>query len=116
MKKRLVGFERGKLRKHARVSGGTDCGIDRRADPRRRQAVCSERGWLTHVDTSSPSSIMSPIMHLQRLLLVGLLWGVIGIRAEPAEPRWTSLWNGTTFDGWRTWMQQPSPSSDVPGL
>ena len=52
-------------------------------------------------------------MHVPRLLFVGLLLGVIGIRAEPG---WTPLWNGTDFDGWTTWMQQPAPSSDVPGL
>ena len=52
-------------------------------------------------------------MHLPRLLLVGLLLGVIGVRAEPG---WTPLWNGTDFDGWTTWMQQPAPTSDVPGL
>jgi len=52
-------------------------------------------------------------MHVSRLLLVGLLLGVVGIRAEPG---WTPLWNGTDFDGWTTWMQQPAPSSDVPGL
>ena len=52
-------------------------------------------------------------MHVPRLLLVGLLLGVIGVRAEPG---WTPLWNGTDFDGWTTWMQQPAPTSDVPGL
>jgi hypothetical protein len=52
-------------------------------------------------------------MHFPRLLLVGVLLGVIGMRAESS---WTPLWNGTDFDGWTTWMRQPSPSSDVPGL
>ncbi|PYR61265.1 MAG: hypothetical protein DMF91_10160, partial [Acidobacteria bacterium] len=61
----------------------------------------------------SASTIMSHVMHVSRLLLVGLLLGVVGIRAEPG---WTPLWNGTDFDGWTTWMQQPAPSSDVPGL
>jgi hypothetical protein len=56
---------------------------------------------------------MSRVMHLPRLLLVGVLLGVIGMRADSG---WTPLWNGTDFDGWTTWMQQPAPSSDVPGL
>ena len=63
-------------------------------------------------DTPS-STIISHIMHVPRLLLVGVLLGVIGMRAETG---WTPLWNGTDFDGWTTWMQQPAPSSDVPGL
>jgi len=56
---------------------------------------------------------MTHVMHAPRLLLAGVLLGVIGVRAEPG---WTPLWNGTDFDGWTTWMQQPSPGSDVPGL
>jgi len=52
-------------------------------------------------------------MHVPRLLLVGVLLGVIGMRADSG---WTPLWNGTDFDGWTTWMQRPEPSSEVPGL
>src|SRR5437016_7086771 len=52
-------------------------------------------------------------MNLARLLLICLLLGVLGIRAQS---RWTPLWNGRDFDGWTTWMQQPEPSSEVPGL
>jgi hypothetical protein len=33
-----------------------------------------------------------------------------------AQSGWRSLWNGKDLDGWTTWMQQPSPTSDVPGL
>jgi hypothetical protein len=33
-----------------------------------------------------------------------------------AEPDWTPLWNGRNLDGWTTWMRQPEPTSDVPGL
>ena len=29
---------------------------------------------------------------------------------------WTPLWNGKDLDGWTTWMRQPEPGSDVPGL
>jgi 3-keto-disaccharide hydrolase len=52
-------------------------------------------------------------MHFPRLLLVGVLLGGMGIRAESG---WTSLWNGKDLDGWTTWMRQPEPGSDVPGL
>jgi 3-keto-disaccharide hydrolase len=33
-----------------------------------------------------------------------------------AQNEWTPLWNGKTLEGWTTWMRQPEPSSDVPGL
>jgi hypothetical protein len=52
-------------------------------------------------------------MHFPKFLLVGLLLSVMGIRAESG---WTPLWNGTDLDGWTTWMQQPQPGSEVPGL
>ena len=53
------------------------------------------------------------LMHVPRLLLVGVLLGGMAIRAESG---WTPLWNGTDLDGWTTWMQRPAPSSEVPGL
>jgi hypothetical protein len=52
-------------------------------------------------------------MQFPRVLLVGLLLGGMAVRAES---RWTPLWNGKDLDGWTTWMQKPSPTSDVPGL
>ena len=52
-------------------------------------------------------------MRFSRLLLTGALLGVVAIRAESG---WTALWNGKDLGGWTTWMQQPSPTSDVPGL
>src|SRR5437867_3548940 len=52
-------------------------------------------------------------MAFRRLLVVAAL---LGGMAAHAETGWTSLWNGKDFDGWTTWMQQPSPSSEVPGL
>jgi hypothetical protein len=53
-------------------------------------------------------------MRLPRLLLIGvLLGGGIAIRAESG---WTPLWNGKDLEGWTTWMRQPEPGSDVPGL
>ena len=52
-------------------------------------------------------------MHLPRLLLVGLLLGLVTIHAQSG---WTPLWNGTNLDGWTTWMRQPEPTSAVPGL
>jgi hypothetical protein len=33
-----------------------------------------------------------------------------------AQSEWKPLWNGRDLDGWTTWMQKPSPTSDVPGL
>jgi hypothetical protein len=33
-----------------------------------------------------------------------------------AQNDWKPLWNGKDFDGWTTWMQKPSPTSDVPDL
>ena len=48
-----------------------------------------------------------------RLLLVCALLGITGMRA-PND--WTALWNGRDLDGWTTWMRQPSPQSEVPGL
>ncbi len=33
-----------------------------------------------------------------------------------AQNDWKPLWNGKDLDGWTTWMQKPSPASDVPGL
>jgi hypothetical protein len=52
-------------------------------------------------------------MHFPRLLLVGVLLSGMAIRAESG---WTSLWNGKDLDGWTTWMRQPEPGSNVPGL
>jgi hypothetical protein len=52
-------------------------------------------------------------MRFPRLLIVAVLLGVMAIRAESG---WTPLWNGTDLDGWTTWMRQPAPSSQVPGL
>jgi hypothetical protein len=53
------------------------------------------------------------MMHFPRLVLVGVLLSAMGIRADSG---WTRLWNGTDLDGWTTWMRQPEPSSEVPGL
>ena len=35
---------------------------------------------------------------------------------QAPQPGWTPLWNGKDLDGWTTWMQQPEPTSEVPGL
>src|SRR5260221_11193896 len=51
---------------------------------------------------------LKPLMIVQRLVLAGLLLSALAIRAETG---WTSLWNGSDFDGWTTWMRQPEPSS-----
>jgi hypothetical protein len=52
-------------------------------------------------------------MNVRRLLLVGVLPGVMAVHAQSG---WTPLWNGKDLDGWATWMQAPAPSSEVPGL
>jgi hypothetical protein len=56
-------------------------------------------------------------MNLHRFLVVAALacasLGGAGIRAQND---WKPLWNGKDFDGWTTWMQKPSPTSDVPAL
>jgi len=52
-------------------------------------------------------------MYCRRLLLVAVLLAGVGVRAQSG---WTSLWNGKDLDGWTTWMQRPSPTSEVPGL
>ena len=46
-------------------------------------------------------------------LLAAVLLASIAIRAENG---WTPLWNGKNLDGWTTWMRQPEPTSEVPGL
>lgn len=51
-------------------------------------------------------------MTFPRLLLVAALISV----AVPQSTGWKPLWNGKNLDGWTTWMQAPSPTSDVPGL
>jgi hypothetical protein len=52
-------------------------------------------------------------MRLPKLLVVCVLLGGLSTHAQSG---WTSLWNGTNLDGWTTWMQRPSQTSDVPGL
>jgi len=53
------------------------------------------------------------VMTFSRGLLVGVLLGVMTIHAQSG---WAPLWNGTNLDGWTTWIRQPEPSSEVPGL
>ena len=48
-----------------------------------------------------------------RLLFVVVLLSVPGIHGQSD---WVSLWNGKDLEGWTTWMRQPEPGSDVPGL
>ena len=50
---------------------------------------------------------------ISRVLLAAVLLGVMTIHAESG---WTPLWNGRNLDGWTTWVRQPEPSSEVPGL
>jgi Domain of Unknown Function (DUF1080) len=55
-------------------------------------------------------------MRCARLVLVvlGGLW--LATLSGEAQSGWTSLWNGKDLDGWTTWMRQPEPTSEVPGL
>jgi hypothetical protein len=57
---------------------------------------------------SSSLSSMRPVW----MLLAGLLT----LSARSAEPGWRSLWNGRDLSEWTTWLRQPEPSSNVPGL
>jgi 3-keto-disaccharide hydrolase len=41
---------------------------------------------------------------------------LLGCLAVSADRGWTPLWNGKNLDGWTTWMREPSPTSEVPGL
>ena len=52
-------------------------------------------------------------MTLRRLLVVAALFS---LAAAPQPSGWRSIWNGKSLDGWTTWMQAPSPTSEVPGL
>ena len=47
------------------------------------------------------------------VLLLSVLLGAVAIHGQSG---WTPLWNGKDLDGWTTWMRQPEPGSDVPGL
>ena len=53
------------------------------------------------------------MMTLRRLLVVAALFS---LAAAPQPSDWRSIWNGKNLDGWTTWMQAPSPTSEVPGL
>ncbi len=53
------------------------------------------------------------MMTLRRLVVVAALFS---LAAAPQPSGWRSLWNGKNLDGWTTWMQAPSPTSEVPGL
>lgn len=52
-------------------------------------------------------------MRCPRLVLVGLCLATLVIEAQSG---WTPLWNGKNLDGWTTWMRQPEPTSEAPGL
>ncbi len=54
-------------------------------------------------------------MRFPKLLLAGLLLSSVAVPAQ-TQSGWTSLWNDKDLDGWTTWMQRPSASSEVPGL
>ena len=55
-------------------------------------------------------------MRCARLVLVVLGGLCLATLSGEAQSSWTSLWNGKDLDGWTTWMRQPEPTSEVPGL
>jgi hypothetical protein len=54
-------------------------------------------------------------MQFRRLLLI-IVGVLLASTTSSVESSWTSLWNGRNLDGWTTWMRQPEPGSQVPGL
>jgi hypothetical protein len=52
-------------------------------------------------------------MRLPKLLVLCVLLAGLSTHAQSG---WTPLWNGKDLDGWTTWMQRPSPTSEVAGL
>jgi len=54
----------------------------------------------------------SSVMRITTSFIIVLL----GCLAVSADRGWTPLWNGKNLDGWTTWMREPSPTSEVPGL
>ncbi len=54
-------------------------------------------------------------MQVRRSLLT-IVAVFVASTAGSVDTGWTSLWNGRNLDGWTTWMRQPEPSSEVPGL
>src|SRR5262245_432108 len=50
------------------------------------------------------------------LLARTLVFVLLAVFAVDAADGWTPLWNGKNLDGWTTWMRQPEPTSEVPGL
>ena len=52
-------------------------------------------------------------MHLLRFLAIAVL---LAAATPSAQSGWKPLWNGKDLSGWTTWMRQPEPTSEVPGL
>jgi len=57
-------------------------------------------------------------MKLRPLAVLALTFTCMSFAGPPsgAQNDWKPLWNGKDLDGWTTWMQKPSPTSEVPGL
>jgi hypothetical protein len=55
-------------------------------------------------------------MRCARLVLVVVAGLCLATLTTEAQSGWTSLWNGKDLDGWTTWMRQPEPTSEAPGL
>jgi len=56
------------------------------------------------------------------VVVAGLLPSTSSVGSQGAQDTtrlqtaWTSLWDGKSLDEWTTWMRQPEPTSEVPGL
>lgn len=49
-------------------------------------------------------------------LLTWLVISLVSSTVVRAEVDWRPLWNGKDLSGWSTWLQQPEPTSNVPGM
>src|SRR6478672_8017483 len=63
-----------------------------------------------------PDGRLFAAMKRSRILLVALAAAGISFAGALPQNDWKPLWNGKDLDGWTTWMQKPSPTSEVPGL
>src|SRR4026208_2407407 len=93
------------------VSSGGSAQVYRRgpARPARFLQRSTVGVWIT-AKLHALAQKKAELMHIQRLLLAGMLLGVVPLRAQSG---WIPLWNGRDLDGWTTWMRQPEPSSAV---
>src|SRR4029453_19393550 len=76
------------------------------------------QGPMVHLCTLAARAVMIHGMTAIRSTL-SILVATAALSATlttAAQSGWTPLWNGRNLEGWTTWMRQPEPTSDVPGL